>query len=219
MFGSLLNIIAQQMRAMPSAKSYDLNVVTSVNDGSATINTPLPCVVLSIQDSTDANVAIGGLITDKVELQIAVIVDFDNPTLTNDKSHQEKMLNLPYLVRDYFETIKRGSAFTEPKMQYDYFALYKGFVTYQTKAFTNETEKSVAVYEFKYECTITSSALFNTTNPSETTSAVLLQDKTDNRTDREQEITKYYLFLADINSLRLITNENKELTVYGTVQS
>ena len=192
MWGDILNAFVETIRSAPFIKDYDLNVCIVRNDGRDVVNTTIPCVAISMQDNPDPRVFIGGLIEDIIDVQLSIIVDYDNMSLSKDNGFQVKMLNLPHKIRNYIEQNKQGQYFQDLIDKYEFFPLYDGFRTYQTVASMKSMEKSVFVYEIRYKCRVVDKELHNDMNPVQQLEEILLTDSTDGRVDRTTSITQQY---------------------------
>lgn len=189
MWGDILNSFVTAIRSASFVKEYDLNVCVVRNDGRDVVNTTLPCVAISMQDNPSPRVFIGGLIEDIIDVQLSIIVDDNNMSLSPDNGFQVKMLNLPHKIRNFIEENKQSQYFQELIDKYEFFPLYDGFRTYQTTAAMKDMEKAVFVCEIRYKCRVVDHELYETLNPTAQLNEVIITDSTDNRTDRTTTIS------------------------------
>lgn len=189
MLGDIINAFVESLRKAPFTKESRLAVRAVPDDGRSIINTTLPCVAVSVMDSVHADVHIGGLIMDKVEVVFSVISNFNDQTAASFNEQQRKTLNLPMQIRNYIEKTKGGADFSELIAKYNFYPLYKGFRTYRTEAFHKDIATSVFVSELRYEVRIVDRTLHEELNPSATLEEATISDITDNRTDRTTKIS------------------------------
>ena len=188
MWGDILNAFVETIRSAPFIKEYDLNVCIVRNDGRDVVNTTLPCVAVSMQDNPSPRVFIGGLIEDIIDVQLSIIVEYNNMSLSADNGFQVKMLNMPHKIRNFIEENKQSKYFQNLVDKHEFFPLYDGFRTYQTTASMKNMEKAVFVCEIRYKCRVADKHLNEITNPTQNLQEITITDSTDRRTDRTTTI-------------------------------
>ncbi|MEG0899022.1 MAG: hypothetical protein RSF40_04845 [Oscillospiraceae bacterium] len=149
-----------------------MNVVLSNHEGGNMVNTALPAVSVSLQNSMDAQVFIGGLICDRVKIYVSVIIDLENFALSTDNNWQVSTIDLSNSIRGYVEKCKQDGTFNILKQKYDFFPLYKGFDTYQTTAFRKEVGTEVMILELEYNCNVADKELYAATHEKESAGGI-----------------------------------------------
>lgn len=185
MLGDIIDAFIKSLRKAPVVVNDKVAVRVVTDDGRGIINTTLPCVAVSVNNSPNANVHIGGLIMDKVEISFSIIANFNDQTAASFNEQQKKTLNLAMKIRSYIEQNKQGSDFTELIQKYNFYPMYRGFRTYTTQAFDKEIGTSVSVVELQYETRVVDRALYADMHQTEDLEQVTITDTTDSRDDRE----------------------------------
>lgn len=103
MLGDIIDAFVKSLRKAPVVTKEKIAVRAVTDDGRGIINTVLPCVAVSVNNSTRADVHIGGLIMDKVAISFSIIANFNDQTAASFNEQQRKTLNLAMQVRSYIE--------------------------------------------------------------------------------------------------------------------
>lgn len=154
MYGDIINAIVAGLRSTPTVVKNKVAVLLTGDDEEQTVNTTLPAIAITVMNSDHAQVYIGGLIEDRVDIQLAVIVDLTNQSWSRDNSTQASVLTIASEVRNAFEHLKLTDAFKELRDKYNFNPLYHGFRTFKRIAIREKEQKSVVVFELKYQSSV-----------------------------------------------------------------
>lgn len=167
MLGDIIDAFVKSLRKAPVVMKGKVAVRAVTDDGKGIINTVLPCVAVSVDNSPRADVHIGGLVMDKVAISFSIIANFNDQTAASFNEQQRKTLNLAMQVRSHIEKSKQGEDFAELTRKYNFYPVYRGFRTYTTQAFDREIGTSVSVVELQYETRIVDYATYDELHHSE----------------------------------------------------
>lgn len=154
MYGSLTYAFVEAIRAFPAKRMYGLNVI-QVNDaeGKTVVNTALPCVTISLLNAKKPTTFIGGGIYENPRINVQVIVDFANHSLSADGGVAVKFQNLAYEIRRYVEqqvSDSNSKFFKELRSLHGFSAVYDEMKTYTSMAWESATKKQVLVYSMTW---------------------------------------------------------------------
>lgn len=155
MLGTLQTTWINALRNAPVVQKNNINIVLAPDTiGIGVVNTPLPAIAIQITADKDSKIMIGGLIMDHFELQLAILMDFDNYSATKDNNIQENKINIPFEIRKWIENNKNGKYFKDLIDKYDFNATYRGLQPFKTVAKLSKLDKSIDVFNLIYDCTI-----------------------------------------------------------------
>lgn len=165
MYGEVIDTVVKVIRGSRELRPLNISVVAISTDETQVVNTPLPCVAVALEESMNADVFIGGLIKDKLNLRLCVMVDLTNFSMTPDGNEQAKLLSLARRVRSAIEKAKQGPLFNKLYCEFGFFPIYQGFKTYQRVGVQKELRKEISVIEIVYQTTMLDKALHAEKNP------------------------------------------------------
>lgn len=154
MYGEIIDTIITGLRSTQVAKSKKIPVVMTSDDEEGTVNTTLPAIAVTVMNSDNAQVYIGGLIEDRIEIQLAVLMDLTNYSWSKDKSVQSNIITLGSEIRNAFEHLKNSDNFVKMRELYNFNPMYRGFKTYKRVAMRENFKKEVTVFELKYTTSV-----------------------------------------------------------------
>lgn len=154
MYGEIINAIVTGLRSTPTAVKNKVAVLLTGDDEEQTVNTTLPAIAITVLNSDNAQVYIGGLIEDRVDIQLAVILDLTNQSWSRDNSTQANGLTIASSIRNDFERLKLTDEFKQLRDKYNFNPIYHGFQTFKRIAIREQEQKSVVVFELKYQSSV-----------------------------------------------------------------
>lgn len=190
MYGEIIETVISGLRTTPIVKAKNIAVVLTSDDEEGTVNTTLPAIAVTIMNSDDAQVYIGGVIEDRIQIQLAVIVDLANYSWSKDGSFQADMISLGREVRNAFEQLKNSSAFRQLRDVCNFNPQYRGFKTYKRIALRKQLKSEVMVVELQYITSVIDGAAFYKNYGQRNVETVKIKDVSDCDTDRETIIPR-----------------------------
>ena len=185
MYGEIIDAIITGLRKSPVVKARNMAVVLTSDDEEGTVNTVLPAIAVTVMNSDNAQVYIGGVIEDRLQIQLSVIVALTNYAWSKDSSNQADMISLGREVRNAFEQLKNSDTFQQLRQVCNFNPQYRGFKTYKRIAMRKEFKTEVLIAELQYTTSIIDSGALYDNYGQEILNTVHIQDVTDDTADRE----------------------------------
>lgn len=225
MYGEIINAIVAGLRSTPTVVKNKVAVVLTGDDEEQTVNTALPAIAITVLNSDNAQVYIGGLIEDRVDVQLAVILDLTNQSWSRDNSTQANGLTIASSIRNDFERLKLTTEFKKLRDKYNFNPLYHGFQTFKRIAIREQEQKSVVVFELKYQSSVVDrGAYLGDAYGSANVEAIDIIDATDNYEYRQTHLPYAlfhdYLVLKNIQSedfQQFFTKDNEKFVVWDEI--
>lgn len=185
MYGEIIDAIITGLRKSPIVKARNMAVVLTSDDEEGTVNTVLPAIAVTVMNSDNAQVYIGGVIEDRLQIQLSVIVALTNYAWSKDSSNQADMISLGREVRNAFEQLKNSDTFQQLRQVCNFNPQYRGFKTYKRIAMRKEFKTEVLIAELQYVTSIIDNGALYDNYGQETLNTIHIQDVTDDTADRE----------------------------------
>lgn len=225
MYGEIINAIVAGLRSTPTVVKNKVAVVLTGDDEEQTVNTALPAIAITVLNSDNAQVYIGGLIEDRVDVQLAVILDLTNQSWSRDNYTQANGLTIASSIRNDFERLKLTTEFKKLRDKYNFNPLYHGFQTFKRIAIREQEQKSVVVFELKYQSSVVDrGAYLGDAYGSANVEAIDIIDATDNYEYRQTHLPYAlfhdYLVLKNIQSedfQQFFTKDNEKFVVWDEI--
>ena len=225
MYGEIINAIVTGLRSTPTAVKNKVAVLLTGDDEEQTVNTTLPAIAITVLNSDNAQVYIGGLIEDRVDIQLAVILDLTNQSWSRDNSTQANGLTIASSIRNDFERLKLTDEFKQLRDKYNFNPIYHGFQTFKRIAIREQEQKSVVVFELKYQSSVVDrGAYIGDACGSANVDAIDIIDATDKYKKRQTHLPYAlfhdYLVLKQIQSeefQQFYTRGNEKFVVWDEI--
>lgn len=158
MYGRLMDAIAYTIRDYPSYHKFGLNVIKGNNtDGRIKVNTTLPVVVITPLDSTEPTTFIGGKILEKITIEISVVTELINYSISDDMGVQSEMTDMCYDLLSYLEnqmSLYENNPYFSCLRDYNFNSLYNGFRTYTSVAAINNSQIDIQVFSYRFSMNV-----------------------------------------------------------------